>query len=100
MIDSSVSPEGASDTQADEVEIPVGIDTLAIDGANPQVGDKVDLKVSGNVTRVVNGVAFVKPETVNDQPLVSSPLKPEQNVSEGDRLRQLSQQVDQQGGRY
>lgn len=89
--DSAISPSDASDTQNDDVELPVDIDLITIDATQPEVGDMVDLKVGGKITRLVNGVAYVKPDTINNQPMPKTPLEPNPQVSEMDRLEQLSQ---------
>lgn len=67
-MDATVTPEpGDVDTGKD---IPVHLDSLTIDGVRPESGDMVNLKVSGPVTKIVDEVVWVKPETVNDLPLV------------------------------
>lgn len=67
-MDSTVTPEpGDVDTGKD---IPVHLDSLTIDGVRPETGDMVNLKVSGPVTKIVDQVVWIKPETVNDLPLV------------------------------
>lgn len=67
-MDSTVTPEpGDVDTGKD---IPVHLDSLTIDGVRPESGDMVNLKVSGPVTKIVDEVVWVRPETVNDLPLV------------------------------
>lgn len=100
MIDSSLSSETGpdetgegSDQMDGNVELPVSIDTVKIDGTAPGVGDKVDLRVSGTVTRVVNDMAYVKPESINDLPMKPA-LKPNSGVSEMDRLEQMSKNAD------
>lgn len=67
-MDATVTPEpGDVDTGND---IPVHLDSLTIDGVRPESGDMVNLKVTGPVTKIVDEVVWVKPETVNDLPLV------------------------------
>jgi hypothetical protein len=92
-MDDTISPSAESDVQTDNVEIPVNVDTLTIDGTEPALGDQVKVVIKGPVTRVVNKVAYVKPETVNDQPMEVSVLDPNPMESEKDRLRGLSQTV-------
>ena len=65
-MDSSVSPENP---ETDRDDLPVDIGTLEIDGVRPAVGDIVKLKVGGTISKIVNEVAWVTPETVNDAPL-------------------------------
>ena len=93
VMDSTVSadPENGSDTTNENVELPASVDSLSIDGTAPQVGDSVEVKVKGTVTRVVNDMAYIKPETINDTPMPAAPLEPSPDVGEGDRLAQLSQ---------
>ena len=69
------------------------VDTLSVDGIAPDVGDPVTFKVSGSVTRVVNGVAYVKAETDNDQPMPGPIVEPQDGSSEMDRLERLSREV-------
>jgi hypothetical protein len=92
-MDDTISPGADSDTQTDNVEIPVNVDTLTVDGTEPVIGDEVKVVIKGPVTRVVNRVAYVKPESVNDQPMPASVLDPDPMESEKDRLRSLSQSV-------
>lgn len=94
-MDDTISPSAESDVQTDNVELPVNIDTLTIDGTEPAIGDQVKVVVKGSVTRVVNKVAYVKPETLNDQPMEASILEPDPMESEQNRLRNLSQTVGQ-----
>lgn len=96
-MDTSVSPDAPIDEASDNVEFPVSVDTLMVGGTAPSVGDTVDVKVGGTVTRVVNKIAYVKPDTVNDQPLPAPPLEPNPQVNEMDRLRNLSKQYGRPG---
>ena len=91
-MDSALSPNNESDSRDSQAELPVDIDSITIDGTQPEVGDSVDLKVTGSITRLVNGTAYVRPETVNDQPMPEQPLVPNDGLSEMDRLEQLSNQ--------
>lgn len=75
-------PESATDTN----ELPVLIDTLTVAGTRPQVGDSVDVKVTGKILKIVNDMAIVKPETANDQPIPQQPP-----VDEMDQLAQAAQ---------
>jgi hypothetical protein len=65
-MDSSID-SGPESPDADD--LPVDIGTLELDGTRPEVGDKVDIKVGGTITKIVNKTAFVSPETCNDQPM-------------------------------
>jgi hypothetical protein len=98
---SNISPETdmedmqEGDETSSDMELCVPVDTLAIDGTRPEVGDSVDVKVGGSITRLVNDNAYVKVETVNGTPLPKPPLKPNPNVDEMSRLETLSKQYDQ-----
>lgn len=94
-MDDTISPSAESDVQTDNVEIPVNVDTLTIDGTEPVIGDEVKVVIKGPVTRVVNRIAYVKPTIVNDQPMEASVLSPDPMESEQSRLRNLSQSVGQ-----
>jgi len=67
-MDDSISPESHSDNHG---TLPVAIGTLEIEGVRPSVGDVVRLKVMGNITKIVNETAWVKPSTINDSPMAS-----------------------------
>lgn len=95
MIDTSISPDPETgDRMTGNVELPVNVETITIDGIQPAVGDHVEVKVDGTVTRVVNSMAYVRPEMVNDQPMPSTPLQPDANENEMDRLDRLSRMSD------
>jgi len=68
-------------------------------GANaPEVGDEVEITVTGKVTQLENGEAYVMAETVNGDPVVSesseSPSDDNQDPSEAD-LYKLAEEEDQ-----
>lgn len=65
-MDSSI--DSGTETETNE-DIPVVLDTLTIEGVTPKMGDAVDLKVSGTISKIVNQTAWVTPTTVNDQPM-------------------------------
>lgn len=94
-MDATIMPDAgsASDTMTENVELPVDLDSLSVDGTVPEVGDSVNLKVSGSVTRVVNKMAYVKPDSINDQPMPATPLETDPDVDEESRLRDLSSQT-------
>ena len=91
------NPEDDGDESLANAEFPVPLDTLSVDGTNPQVGDEVEAKIGGKVTRIVNDMAYVKPETVNGEPLPANPINPNPATDEGTRLRNLSSQADSSG---
>lgn len=96
-MDAAIEPAQEEDQQTTEAEIPVSVDSLAIGDTAPEVGDHVTIKVEGSVTRIVNGQAYVRPDTVNDQPLEKPMIKPDPMQAEGDRLRKMSMMSDSQG---
>jgi hypothetical protein len=77
-MDSTIDSEEQS--VADTNELPVLMDTLEVAGTRPQVGDSVDVKVTGTILKIVNEIAIVKPETANDQPIPQAP--PEDDMDE------------------
>ncbi len=93
-MDDSINPGSGSDKMTTDVELPVEIATLSIDGTAPAVGDPVKLIVRGNVTRVVNDTAYVKPEYINDQPMKPA-LDADPMLAEEERLRRLSETTDE-----
>src|SRR5215831_5499396 len=48
-------------------ELPVKLNTLEMGGQRPGVGDMVDVKVSGTVSRIIDDCAYVKVEKANDE---------------------------------
>ena len=89
-MDDSISPGADNDTVSSNVELPVNIDTLHVGGIAPDVGDMVKIIVKGSVTRTANETAWIKVETVNDQPYTAPAVDPDPLVSEGERLEKLS----------
>lgn len=85
-------------------EICVKQEALSIDDGEggavaPQVGDTVQAMIEGTVTRVVDGVAYIAPQTANGEPVVTAPPSAGGQVpgaegeemdlaAEGDALRQ------------
>src|SRR4029453_15038914 len=90
MADTAISPDQATDTRTSEVELPCSVDDLMIDGTAPDVGDTVDVKVGATITRVVNGIALVKPTGNQNKPLPENPMEPADDLSELDRTYQMS----------
>lgn len=66
MPDDTITPESATDSRR---ALPVEIGALEIEGIRPQVGDAVVVKVKGAVTKIVDQIAWVNPETVNGAPI-------------------------------
>jgi hypothetical protein len=92
MADAAISPDQATDTRTSEVELPCSVDDLMIDGTAPEVGDTVDVKVGATITRVVNGIAWLKPTKIQNKPLPETPMEPADDLSELDRTYQMSKQ--------
>ncbi len=66
-MDSSI---GAADQSDSDNSIPVTLSTIALDdGTTPEQGDQVEVKLTGTIDKIVNGVAMVKPVSVNGQPI-------------------------------
>ena len=63
------TPMQSGPTGSDNDDLPVPIESLAVDGTRPQVGDHVEVKVGGTISKIVNDNAWVTPATVNDQPI-------------------------------
>jgi hypothetical protein len=74
-------------------ELPVKIDTLMVGGERPSVGDDVEVKVSGTVSRIIDDCCYVKLETANDEPIET----PQGDQEEQQDLDQQSAMADQQG---
>ena len=92
-MDAAIAPPAPSDTRTGDIELPVHIDDLAIDGTPPSVGDIVDIKMGGTVTRVVNDIAWVQPTDLNNKPIPDVPLERNDEMSELDRTYNMSMQT-------
>lgn len=60
------------DTEPDQSannDLAVDISTLEENGVRPKVGDQVDVKVGGKVSKIVDDCVYVTPETCNDMPM-------------------------------
>jgi hypothetical protein len=90
---------GGGDQPRDNVEagdeLPVKIDTLSLDGTQPQVGDDVEVKVKGKVTRIRDDTAYVALETANDDPIENPPEQPEDMSEQG--MMDMAAKADQGG---
>lgn len=71
-------------------ELPVKIDTLSLGGTQPEVGDEVEVKCKGKVTRIRDDCAYVALDTANGEPIENPPSQPEDG-SEGDMMDMASQ---------
>ena len=74
-MDSSIDSDSSSDSGT-ESDLPVTLDSLGVDGTLPKAGDSVEVTVKGTISKIVNGTAFVSPETVNGQPMPEAPNEP------------------------
>lgn len=92
-MDSAVTPAATTDVRTSDIELPVMQDDLAIDGTPPAVGDMVDIKVGGKVSRVVNGIAWVQPDSIQNKPIPEVPMERNDSMDELDRAYQMSQQT-------
>lgn len=91
-MDASIQGE---EPESDSEDLPVSVGTLEIEGVRPKVGDKVDLKVTGTIRKLVDETAFVTPETINDQPMPE-----EAQATEKEDLMAQAQSLDAAGGGY
>src|SRR5690348_16845339 len=100
IIDDPAKSGNGTDQPGDNVEqgdeLPVKIDTLAIGGTQPEVGDEVEVKVKGKITRIRDDCAYVALETANGDPIENPPSQPEDDTSEDD-LMAMSQKADESG---
>jgi len=94
MDESMPTPERASDepVQVGD-ELPVKLDTLYVGGQRPEVGDMVDVKVSGTVSRIVDDCCYVTVETANDEEIHT----PKGDYEAGEDLVAQSQEADIMG---
>jgi len=70
MDDSMSMPENESQEPVQRGdELPVKLDTLMLGGERPSVGDQVDVKVTGTVSRIIDDCAYVTLDTANDEPI-------------------------------
>lgn len=86
-------PSGPDEgSEPGEGDVAVALDTLATgDGVTPEVGDNVDVQVSGKVSRIEGNCAYVTPETCNGQP----PPHMADEAMSGESLRQQAQAADE-----
>lgn len=77
------------------MELPVKIDTLSVDGTQPEIGDDVEVKVTGTVKRIRDDCAYVAIDKANNEPIENPPAQPEDMTH--DNMLAMAQQADQQG---
>jgi hypothetical protein len=94
IIDDPGDSSGASDHQIEMGdELPVKIDTLSLDGTQPEVGDDVEVKVKGKVSRIRDDCAYVTLETANDEPIENPAKQPEDDQG----MMDMAQKADMGG---
>lgn len=73
------------------MQVRVPIAALAIDEAQPQPGDPVDLTASGTLSRIDGETAVVEIDTLN-----GAPVPPEAAAGEpdGDEVRRMAEEAD------
>lgn len=96
MDDTSISPLPGEGGESGE-EIPAMLESLAVDGTRPAVGDQVELKVSGTVKKIVNDTAYITPESVNDTKMDDIPTE---ESDEQPDLRSMAEAADREDPGY
>ena len=92
----------------DEIQVCLPVDNIKEDGIEPQEGDEVEVNVSGTVTKVEGGIAWIKPEKVNGEPVRAGSQGqqgPEHQTNDEDELEKqampmLAQRDKELGGGY
>jgi hypothetical protein len=98
FMDPMTMPPGMGEPDADNVpgaEVQIPLSALAQPDdtekmVQPAEGDSVSFTVDATISRIVGGVAFVKPSAVNGKPLseMAGPENPDDAMAaEGDALR-------------
>lgn len=59
----------AQNEQSEGVKLYASLNSLAVDGVAPQVGDQVSLDVTGTVQSLEGEKACIRPDTVNGEPV-------------------------------
>jgi hypothetical protein len=81
-----------TDDSGDSGDVAVELDTLKTsDGIAPEVGDTVDVQVSGKVSRIEGNCAYVTPDTCNGKP----PPDMVDEADTADSLRNKAQAADE-----
>lgn len=74
------------------MEVKVPLAALAIDDAQPQPGDPVDLNATGKLSRIDGDFAVVEIDTLNGSPV--PPADAGAGEPAGDELRGLAEEAD------
>ena len=74
------------------------VETLALDGTSPEVGDSVDeLAVAGKVISIDNGIAKIELTTLNGEPLASTEKEEEKKEpSMDDEYKSLKEDAEKE----
>jgi len=73
-------------------ELPVKLDTLMVGGERPNVGDQVDVKVSGTISRIIDDCAYVSVDQANDND-IEKPV----GDNEGQAIANQAREMDMAG---
>lgn len=78
------------------MEVKVPLAALAIDDAQPQPGDPVDLNATGKLSRIDGDFAVVEIDTLNGSPVPPADAGAGEPAGEpaGDELRGLAEEAD------
>lgn len=92
MENTSISPEQDSAGSDSPVKIYASLQSLAMDGFLPKLGDEVELTVKGMVKSIDGDVACISPTEVNGEP---APQNPEAHgLNEHDKLMKAANEAD------
>ncbi len=95
IMDDPAGGDQAGDNVEMGDELPVKLDTLSLGGTQPEIGDDVEVKVKGKVTRIRDDCAYVALETANDEPIENPAAQPEDQSA--DDLMSMSANADAAG---
>jgi hypothetical protein len=90
----TTQPDSGEEQGDNSQELCAPLDSLSVNGTPPAVGDTVEVKVGGKVSRIDGDNAYVTPDTVNGEPIQPTDNQP----SDRDQMMELSQQADASGG--
>ena len=71
-------------------ELPVKLDTLMVGGERPNVGDQVDVRVTGTISRIIDDCAYVSVEQANNDD-IETPAGDDQARMMAQQARELDQ---------
>jgi hypothetical protein len=93
MKDDSISPETSNEDNDNGSEVAASLSSLEVHGAQPEVGDEVEIHVKGKVSRIEGDVAYISPTEVNGEPAPELPTG--EDDDEGDERDQLMKKAEQ-----